>query len=922
MPTTPTQPRLIHEDPTAYAAGPVTCLGLTFENDAARRAYFTEKLRAHLQDPAFRAIEGFPVGEDEAILALSDPPYYTACPNPFLSEIIADWTVGRNGIPTHEHTSVGAADRIGNPTYKREPFAADVSEGKNDPIYNAHSYHTKVPHKAIMRYILHYTEPGDVVYDGFCGTGMTGVAAQLCGDRAAVESLGFVVDSVGRIGNPTTTDTAERIANPLYQLGPRRAILNDLSPAATFIAYNYNTPVDAGAFEREATRILGEVAAELGWMYETLHTDGQTKGRINYTVWSEVFACPSCATEFDYFSAAVDSDTFQVRSEFACPHCKAALTKKALERIWDSYFDEARQETHRLVKYNPVLINYQLGRERLEKRPDAGDLAVLERIERTILTDWYPVAEMPDGERKGKDGYHLKGITHLHHFYFKRALLVLARLSAKIDSKDERIDIKAFLRFYVQGSSLGFTKMNRYQPIQFGRTGGSQVNRYFSGTLFVGSLISEVSPHYSMTNKLKRLGKLKLPGRVGQTVVMNQSTTTPSGVPAASVDYIFIDPPFGNNLHYSELNFFWEAWLRILTKREPEAVMDKGRQRTLADYQALMTQAFAEVFRVLKPGRWVTVEFHNSQNKVWTAIQEAMIRNGFVVADVRTLDKQQETYKQSIQKLVKQDLVISAYKPTEEFQQRFLSYAGTAEGVWDFVRQHLDKVPIVVPGPEGRLETIAERQNFLLFDRMVAYHIQRGVAVPMGAAHFYAGLARLFVERDGMVFLPDQVEIYEKARFEAAGVAQLALFVSDEKSAIQWLRQQLAAAPLTFQAIQPRFLRELHQARHEELPDLRLLLDDNFLQDEAGRWYVPDPNRGEDLEKLRLKSLLRVFEGYKEGKKKLRQFRTDAMRAGFAHAWKAKAYATIVRVADRLPEQVLQEDAELVMYYDNARNRV
>jgi len=83
--------------------------------------------------------------------------------------------------------------------YNKEPFAADVSEGKNDPIYNAHSYHTKVPHKAIMRYILHYTEPGDVVFDGFCGTGMTGVAAQLCGDRKTVESLGYKVDDQGVI---------------------------------------------------------------------------------------------------------------------------------------------------------------------------------------------------------------------------------------------------------------------------------------------------------------------------------------------------------------------------------------------------------------------------------------------------------------------------------------------------------------------------------------------------------------------------------------------------------------------------------------------------------------------------------------------------------------------------------------------------
>lgn len=113
-----------------------------------------------------RDIEGFPIGTDEDIIALSDAPYYTACPNPFIEEFIRE-----NGTPYDEETD----------DYHREPFAADVSEGKNDPIYNAHSYHTKVPYKAIMRYILHYTKPGDIVFDGFCGTGMTGVAAQKCG---------------------------------------------------------------------------------------------------------------------------------------------------------------------------------------------------------------------------------------------------------------------------------------------------------------------------------------------------------------------------------------------------------------------------------------------------------------------------------------------------------------------------------------------------------------------------------------------------------------------------------------------------------------------------------------------------------------------------------------------------------------------
>ena len=225
------------------ATAPVTCLGQTFANDAERRAHFTALLREKLQDPAFRQIEGFPHGTDEDILALSDPPYYTACPNPWIADFIAEWEAQKPAPVEGEH-------------YHREPFAADVSEGKQDPIYNAHSYHTKVPYKAIMRYILHYTQPGDIVFDGFCGTGMTGVAAQMCGFRDMVMSLGYQVKSDGTILQEEVDEDGKKIWKAFSMLGIRHAVLNDLSPAATFIAYNYNTPPNITAFENEAESIL------------------------------------------------------------------------------------------------------------------------------------------------------------------------------------------------------------------------------------------------------------------------------------------------------------------------------------------------------------------------------------------------------------------------------------------------------------------------------------------------------------------------------------------------------------------------------------------------------------------------------------------------------------------------------------------
>lgn len=211
-----------------------------------------------------RDIEGFPIGSDEDIIALSDAPYYTACPNPFIKEFIEE-----NGTPYDEETD----------DYHCEPFAADVSEGKNDAIYNAHSYHTKVPYKAIMRYILHYTKPGDIVFDGFAGTGMTGVAAQKCNNP----DLDF-------------KNLLEH-ENKDLKWGARRAIILDLAAVASYIAANYNLGFDIEKFKTEAKRVYDEAYKECSWMYETMPNSSQhqlfckSKGIIINTVWSSVLGC-------------------------------------------------------------------------------------------------------------------------------------------------------------------------------------------------------------------------------------------------------------------------------------------------------------------------------------------------------------------------------------------------------------------------------------------------------------------------------------------------------------------------------------------------------------------------------------------------------------------------------------------------------
>jgi hypothetical protein len=171
-----------------------------------------------------------------------------------------------------------------------------------------------------------------------------------------------------------------------------------------------------------------------------------------------------------------------------------------------------------------------------------------------------------------------------------------------------------------------------------------------------------------------------------------------------------------------------------------------------------------------------------------------------------------------------------------------------------------------------------------------------------------------------MYFLPDQVAEYEQKRLEAKSFEQLSLFVSDEKSAIQWVRQRLAGKPMTYQELQPQYFTEAQRVweSHEKRLELQIILDQCFVKESDGTWHIPDPKNEAHLEQLRTRDLLREFQDYFDTKGKLKVVRTEALRAGFKEAWQKKDYSTIVRMAKRVPDAVIQEDQALLMYFDNA----
>lgn len=874
-------------DTAAEQQKPLTVLGRTFANDEERRTYFRNELRKHL--PELKKIEGFPIGDDEDILNLSDPPYYTACPNPWLNDFIAQWEAEKADL-------LAQGKRVADFDVD-EPYASDVSEGKNNPIYMAHSYHTKVPHPAIMRYILHYTQPGDIVFDGFAGTGMTGVAAGMCGNPDA-ETKQKIEAEFKEAG----------LSKPNW--GQRHAVCGDLSPIASMISYNYNNNINTLELKESIDKLLIKLHLKYDWLYKTNHRNGQF-GTINFVVWSDVYTCSNCHKEIVFWDSAVDSIKGSVKEIFKCSHCNVDHTKKTVLDVVETIFNIKLGISEKKKKRVPVLINYTYNGQRYAKKPDNFDFESLDKIASYNIENWLPTDKIIEGDEIGRLKNEL--IFSVLDLFPKRALIVLSELIgfATIDN-----------RLFILISSILQNSSWLYRWRANGKGGTT------SGTYYICATPQENNVFNQLERKLDDLFTAFYYSSIdeGNSNIYTSSATELT-LKNNSIDYIFTDPPFGANIMYSELNFIWEPWLKVITNKKDEAVENRTQNKAVLNYQDLMFRSFHEYYRVLKQGSWMTVEFSNTSAKIWNGIQTSIQKAGFIIANVSALDKQQGSFKAvNTVTAVKQDLVISCYKPSSEFDTKFQQSQNSEVGIWDFIAEHLHHLPVHVV-KENATTAVIERSPKILFDRLIAFYVQRNLPVPIDAGLFQKGLKERFIERDGMYFTAEQVHEYDSKKAELPNFVQLSLLVASEQDGVMWLRRELEHNAQTYQELQPKWMQALAGVRKGDiLPELKDILEENFLQNESGAWYLPDLENEIDLEKVRTRRLLKQFEAYREQaskpKGKIKEARVEALRVGFKQCYKDKDFKTIVTIGDSIPNNLLMEDEVLLQYYDIAVSRV
>ncbi len=553
------------------------------------------------------------------------------------------------------------------------PLSAPTHGRKNTAAYNAHSYPTKVPPEAIEPYIEHFTRPGDVVLDAFCGSGMTGLAAR-------------------RLG--------------------RTAVLNDLSFGATHLAWNHATPCEPEALGRAASAVLAAVESDYARWYAADTEDGQLT-QAAWTLHSQSVVCGGCGQESCLWDDATDRERGVVAKEWTCRNCGAVINKRSAAPAGSK----------------PVWIAVGHGRSRSERAVLPKDIALIESVANEEIHDWYPRVPLgPDREMYIRSALHLQGIHEVSDFWTPRNLRAVARLWAEISAWPDERERQA-LAFAFTNTAWHATRMRR-----FNARGGQ---RPLTGTLYVPQLSIEVNPAPVFANKIRQLQRFYAEApKSGPKTHVVRSSATDLPLEDESVDYVFCDPPFGSNIFYADLATVWESWLQGVTPVADEAVVNKSLRpanggKTVDAYASLMAGAFAEIARVLKPDAWATVVFHSSDAEVWAALRAAVEQAGFDLANASYLDKQQQSHKgykgrSGAEDVAAFDVVLNLHKPGE--QRRKPKPPGGFDDAGEMIARHLASL-----APIGE-DSEADRQRTLPFlhSLLVQAHFNGSIGLDVG----------------------------------------------------------------------------------------------------------------------------------------------------------------------------------------------
>lgn len=579
-------------------------------------------------------------------------------------------------------------------------YARALPASRSGPLYGAFPYPTKISPEAIALFIAAHTKPGDTVFDGFAGSGTTGLAALLCENPT-----------------PQLRNEAKRLGLNV-EWGARNAILYELGALGAFVARTLTNPPDPKAFRQAAEKIFREAERDDGWMYAAADPH-ENEGTIRYLISSDELHCPACGEKASLWDACVSRAPAVIASLFTCPFCAHQVPLEEVERVTEINHDPVLRKRIERRSRRAAWMYGASGKKAWSRPVTDDDLALVERVAAQPVPDCVPRVAIPWGDLYRR-GYH-QGITHLHQFYTHRNLIVFGRLWERTDRFAPALrDALRFLLLSYNASHA--TIMTRVVA----KSGQKElvVTSAQPGVLYVSGLPVEKNLIAGLRRKLATIAKAfaVIRGREGR-VEVHQKSSCRVDLPDRSIDYVFTDPPFAGNIPYAEISFINEAWLDRYTDRTDEAIVSNDQEKGLGEYQQLLTTALSEVRRILKNKGNATLVFHSASADVWNALQTAYMEAGLSVECAGVLDKTQGSFKQvTTAGAVRGDPVLLLGK-------RGASTEKTIQGVWQ-VAERLRRDAVLALDP---IEQTAQR----LYSRLIAHYLSLHQQVPLDADSFY-----------------------------------------------------------------------------------------------------------------------------------------------------------------------------------------
>lgn len=255
------------------------------------------------------------------------------------------------------------------------------------------------------------------------------------------------------------------------------------------------------------------------------------------------------------------------------------------------------------------------------------------------------------------------GITQINELFSDRNLVLISYLSHQIN-KIKNSEVKSMIKMVFTSMLPNISKMIPGDERTVTGKSGWQISKFW-----IPGVHTEKNVIDSFKLRFEKIynGKQEIKSLLTDSKfsLHNKNSEELNFIEKNSIDYIFTDPPYGESIAYFGLSMMWNVWLNFNVDYESEIIYDLNRKKDHTDYRNRLLNAYKEMFRVLKPGKYLSFTFHNRNLNFWKTIIDACLIAGFELDNINWQPQAVQSGTQGINKknTLYGDFVYNFYKP-------------------------------------------------------------------------------------------------------------------------------------------------------------------------------------------------------------------------------------------------------------------